>query len=172
MTHPVEKKTSYDDAQLPVPIDKVTLERDPDGQFRASWEGHTTHVRVLACFPWSKPTDYVSLRDEKEREIALIRSMADLDASKRAVVEQALAESAFVLTITKIDVLEEEYEIRHWEVITKQGPRKFQTKRDEWPRQLHTGGLLIRDVAGDLFYIPSPADLDPASQKRLQVYVD
>jgi hypothetical protein len=32
-------------------------------------------------------------------------------------------------------------------------PWRFQTPRDEWPREVPGGGLLIRDVAGELYFI-------------------
>jgi hypothetical protein len=34
------------------------------------------------------------------------------------------------------------------------------------------GGLLIRDVAGDLFFIADPRTLDRRSQKLLWAYID
>jgi hypothetical protein len=34
------------------------------------------------------------------------------------------------------------------------------------------GGVLIRDVAGDLFYVPRPAALDARSRALLDVFVD
>ena len=37
--------------------------------------------------------------------------------------------------------------------------RTFQTRLDHWPCELPGGGLLIRDVAGDLYYI-ADADRD------------
>ncbi len=55
---------------------------------------------------------------------------------------------------------------------TRQGARSFQTKRDEWPRKMPGGGLLIRDVAGDLFFVPEPTDLDSKSQGLVWVFID
>jgi hypothetical protein len=68
--------------------------------------------------------------------------------------------------------VEEEVEIRVWRVRTRQGARRFQTRRDDWPRTLPGGGLLIRDVAGDLFHVPDPDALDRTSQERLWAFVD
>jgi hypothetical protein len=83
-----------------------------------------------------------------------------------------LAEAAFGLEVTHVDSIEEEFEIRNWRVRTRQGPRTFQTHRDEWPRAVDGGGFLVHDVAGDLFRIPPDAELDEESRKRLRVYVD
>ena len=161
----------YADA-IPVAPERVRVRRGDDGQFTATWDGHTAVVYVCRSFPWTEPGRYISLRDDKDREIALVGHLDELVEDSRAAVELALAEAAFVLEITRIDDLQEEFEIRNWRVQTRQGPRTFQTRRDDWPRKVGRGGLLVRDVAGDLFHIADPSELDPASRKRLAVYVD
>ena len=70
-----------------------------------------------------------------------------------------------MLDIERILAVEEELEIRIWKVETREGPRTFQTARDEWPRPLPGGGLLLRDVAGDLYLVPQAAELDRTSRK-------
>ncbi len=150
----------------------IELRRSEDGQLILKKGKQETPVELRRCFPWSEPSRYFSLRDEDENEMALIESMDRLDPASREVLEQAAAERGFVFIITAIDQIEEEFEIRVWKVMTKQGPRQFQTARDEWPHDVPGGGLLIRDVAGDLFHIPDPDGLDEASQTRLWAFID
>ncbi len=170
---PDKKPTcEYSEADLPVAPKRVQVKRDADGQYTASWDTFSAVVRVNRCFPWTNPERYISLRDDKDQEITLIGQLADLDMDSRAAVEQALAEAGLVLEITRLDLLEEEFEIRNWKVQTRQGPRTFQTRRDEWPRKVGRGGLLVRDVAGDLFHIADANALDRASRKHLEAYID
>ena len=63
-------------------------------------------------------------------------------------------------------------EIRQWTVETAHGPRSFQTHLDDWPRVLPGGALLIRDVAGDLYRLPEPRELDRESRELLWAFVD
>jgi len=63
-------------------------------------------------------------------------------------------------------------EIRHWRVDSRQGARACQTRLDAWPRLLPHGGLLIRDVAGDLYQVADPAALDRQSRALLWAFVD
>jgi len=77
-----------------------------------------------------------------------------------------------VFVVTAVTEIEEEVEIRTWRVATRQGVRTFQTRLDEWPRPLPGGGLLIRDVAGDLYRIDDLAALDAKSLELLWAYVD
>jgi hypothetical protein len=158
--------------QAPPARGRLRLERRADGQLWAVGGRDETPVRVTRCFPWSDPARFVSLRDPEDEEVALLREPAQLDSESRRVLEAALAEAGFVLEIQRIDEVEEEIEIRSWKVRTHQGPRSFQTKRDEWPRPVPGGGLLVRDVAGDLFYVRDPEALDPRSRELLWVFVD
>ena len=57
-------------------------------------------------------------------------------------------------------------------VLCAQIERSFQTALDAWPRDTPTGGILIEDVAGDLFRLPPLAELDPKSQKKVWAFVD
>jgi hypothetical protein len=134
--------------------------------------GRRTAVGVHRCFPWSEPGQFLSLRDEDDREVALIVNLDDLEAGSRSALRQALLEAGFVLTVTRITDVDEEVEIRTWAVETEQGPRSFQTRLDDWPWKVPGGGIVIRDVAGDLYHIPEPDTMDQRSRKWLWAFVD
>ena len=163
---------SYKDTPLPVETASARVRRNKDGQFAVDWDGHGAIIRVVRCFPWTDPGRHISLRDDENREILHITDLEDLDKESRENVERALDEAGFLLEVTRIDAIEEEFELRNWRVLTEQGPRTFQTKRDEWPRQVGRGGYLVRAVAGDLFHIPNPDTLDAASRKMILLYLD
>jgi len=150
----------------------VSLEQRPDGRLWAIRGDEERAVWVRRCFPWSEPGHYLSLRDSDEEEFALVRDPAELDAPSRAALETALAMAGFVFEITRVLEIEEEVEIRRWRVETKQGARVFQTRLDDWPRALPHGGLLIRDVTGDLYHLGRPAALDRHSRALLWAFVD
>src|SRR6185503_13607538 len=105
----------------------LSLEQRPDGRLWAVRGDEERAVWVRRCFPWSEPTRYLSLRDGDEEEFALVRDPADLDEASREALEGALALAGFVFEITRVLEIEEEVEIRHWRVETRQGPRAFQT---------------------------------------------
>ena len=166
MTHTLELEPNTAGA------DDLVLRGTGDGRLVAVVEGAHVPVRLRQCFPWSEPHRHLSLRDAEDREVALVEDPAALaDAESRGALEAALAEAVFVLEVTRVAAIEEEVEIRHWRVETKQGPRVFQTHLDDWPRTLPLGGLLIRDVAGDLYRL-EPERLDARSQELLWAFVD
>ena len=153
-------------------MSELKLERRVDGQLWALLNGEALPVRVYRCFPWSDPGRFVSLRDDDDRELAMVSELGDLDPESRRVLEGALAEAGFVLHVTRVLAVQEEVEIRTWRVETRQGPRTFQTRLDDWPRDVPGGGLLIRDVAGDLYHVPDPEALDDVSRALLWAYSD
>jgi hypothetical protein len=139
---------------------------------RATVDGAVRVVHVHRCFPWSEPGRFLSLRDGDDEEVILIESLDGLDGGSRAVLEAALVEAGFVLEVTSILDVEEEVEIRRWQVETRQGTRSFQTRLDEWPLEVPGGGIVIRDVAGDLYHVARPDDLDERSRNWLWAFVD
>jgi len=156
----------------PIATREPRLERRRDGQLWLSFDGRSEAVWISRCFPWSARARFISLRDDERSELVLIDNPATLDTASRETLEDALVEADFVLDVVRIEGIDEEIEIRSWTVETRQGWRRFQTRRDEWPRVVPGGGVLIRDVAGDLYYIRKPAELDRKSGELLAVFID
>lgn len=152
--------------------DALELRNHGDGRLVAEVGGRTVAVKLRQCFPWTEPTRHISLRDDEDKEVVLVEDPASLDEESRQALELALAEAGFVLEVTRVLDIDEEIEIRQWKVETKQGLRSFQTHLDDWPRVLPTGGLLIRDVAGDLYRLADPATMDRKSRALLWAFVD
>ncbi len=151
---------------------KLRLFRDEADRLLVEKDGHVTAVHLRQCFPWSRPGEYIALCDEQQREIALISNPAQLDETSRGVFEAALAAAGFVFRVRQLVSMETEFEIRNWKVITQQGPCTFQTVLDDWPRRLPDGGLLIKDVSGNLFAVPPADQLDKNSREVIWGFLD
>lgn len=155
-----------------VNLSELRVSRAQDGRYRAAWANQECLVRVGTCFPWSAPGTFVSLRDEEDREVALIPSLDEVDTESRVVLQMALREAAFAFEITHVERVRKEFEIRHWVVTCVEGQRSFQTKVDDYPQLLAPTGLLITDVAGDVFVIHDWKALDKHSRKQIALFVD
>ena len=151
--------------------ESLRLHTADDGRLIAHTKGGLVAVRVRQCFPWSEPHRHLSLRDPEDKEIAFVEDPASLGETSRDALERAVAEAGFVLEVTRVVSIDEEVEIRQWLVETRHGPRSFQTHLDDWPRVLPGGGLLIRDVAGDLYRLRVAA-MDKHSRDLLWAFVD
>ncbi len=148
------------------------IRRDGDGTLHIIREGKPVPVMLRPSFPWSASTRFISLRENENKEIYLINRLEDLDDESRQAVEASLAESTFTLEVTAIKKIKKEFDLRLWTVETKQGPRRFQTKLDDWPRNLPDGGMVICDLSGDLYLIANPDDLDRKSARLLWSFRD
>lgn len=151
---------------------ELRLEKRADGLLWAVKDGTERAVTVRRCFPWSEPLRHLSLRDANDEEVTVVVHPAELDEPSRRVLEEAVREAGFAFTITRVLEVEEEVELRHWRVETRQGRRTFQTRLDDWPRPLPGGGFLIRDVGGDLYRLENPQQLDKKSRELLWSFVD
>jgi Domain of unknown function (DUF1854) len=168
----VRRKNAGIHAKTGGSAESLVLERGEDGRLTAV-VGETRHVvHVGRCFPWSEPMSFLSLRDDDGNEIALVRHPSDLEESSRRALEDALAEADFVFDVTSVIAIDEEVELRDWRVCTRQGDRSFQTRLDDWPRTLPGGGLIIRDVTGDLYKLGDPRTMDRRSRSLLWAFVD
>ena len=76
-----------------------------------------------------------------------------------------------MLDVVRVLSVEEEFELRSFSVDTLQGPRRFQTPLDGWPRELENGTLLIEDVFGDLYRVQDPSRLDEKSRRLLAAFI-
>jgi hypothetical protein len=160
-------------------LDKPSFElyRRADGRLvlrRENGENEITEtpVQVACCFPWSRPYEFISLRDDKGHEQKLVDDLHELAAPIRALIEDELVQRNFMPRIIGIEAITDEIELFHWKVITNVGPRNFLTRRSDYPRKLANGDVLIKDVSNDLYLIPKPKSLDAKSLKLLWVYLD
>ena len=152
--------------------EELPLRTAGDGRLVAIVNGDAIPVRLRQCFPWSEPGRQLSLRDDDDREVALVEDPETLSEESRLALDLALADAGFVLEVVRVVSIEEEVEIRQWTVETAHGRRSFQTHLDNWPRALPAGGLLIRDVAGDLYRLAAPRVMDRRSRELLWAFVD
>src|SRR5580765_3161640 len=97
-----------------------TLRIATDGRLVVMVDGAPVPVRLRQCFPWSEPGLHLSLRDDEEREIAIVDDPTLLEPDSRRALEHALAEAGFVLEVTRVLDIDEEIEIRQWTVETLQ----------------------------------------------------
>ena len=152
--------------------DALPLRTAGDGRLVAIVNGRAIPVHLRQCFPWSEPGRQLSLRDDEDREVVLVEDPNALEELSRRALEVALTDAGFVLEVVRVVSIDEEVEIRQWTVETVHGRRSFQTHLDRWPRALPMGGLLIRDVAGDLYRLASPKAMDRRSRELLWAFVD
>jgi hypothetical protein len=82
-------------------------------------------VRLARAFPLSRADEYIGLRDEKDKDIGMMRTLMGIDRDSRKLIDEELARRYFVPCVQKIINLTEEAGNVTWEVETDKGRRKF-----------------------------------------------
>lgn len=142
-----------------------------DDRLFLNTEGKLIEVHIKSCFPWSNEAEFLSFRDQDDNELMLLQKITDLLEEDQATVRRFLVQSNFTIKILRINNVEEDVEIRSFDVETSIGTKLFQTKLEDWPDIMSDGRILIKDLSGDLFLIESPENLDSKSQKLLNPYI-
>src|SRR2546426_3850223 len=123
--------------------------------------------------PKNPLTDQQIVEEFAKRGVKIARrTVAKYRDQLNILPARALVAAGFVFEVTRVIAIDEEVEIRHWRVETREGARTFQTRLDDWPRLLPHGGLLVRDVVGDLYHLADPKALDKRSRALLWAFVD
>ncbi|MAE65607.1 MAG: hypothetical protein CMJ18_15165 [Phycisphaeraceae bacterium] len=152
-------------------MSELHLQRNEQGDLVLERPGESpvTPVRVVRCFPWSMPDRYISVRDpEKGVELALIVDPATVDERTRRLIDEELAAQDFVPRITKVERVDDRFEVTAWQMQTDRGAVELQIKSSDDIRYLEDRRVLFRDHAGGLFEIPDLAALDEQSQQLVE----
>ena len=150
---------------------KVKLYQKDNGLIYFNDGNGEVEVQVKQCFPWKHPQEYISLRNQDDKEVYLINNLLDLPTPYQKLIAKQLQQSMFVLDVVKIFSIEEDVELRRFHCLTEQGERTFQTKLEDWPEVINNNEILIEDLAGDLFRIHNWMMLDKKSRSFLSPYV-
>jgi len=130
-----------------------------------------SEVFLKPLFPWSSPDKFISLRDDKDKEIHLIEDLGELNENERSAIKNSLEEMDFTMKIVSVLSIEEDIELRRFKVQLTSGLRQFQTKLDEWPRTTNDGSIHFEDLFGDQYVISDLSKLDKDSLKALKPYI-
>lgn len=128
------------------------------------------NLRPVRLFPLTEPQHWVSLVDEKGREVASIEDLTTLDAEQRGAIESALKRRDFVPVVRRITAIKRATDGHDWHVETDRGPTVFRLETDESIQSLGGTRLVIFDKSGTRYLIPDVAALDRESRRKLERY--
>lgn len=119
-------------------------------------------------FPVSRLEEYITLLDSEGVEVAIIRSLSDLNKESREVIEYSLNDYYLVPHITKIVSITEKYGTLHWSVETDRGPKEFDIRnRNHDVKAYSDGRVRVRDSDDNRYVIEDYRRLDNHSKNQL-----
>lgn len=123
-------------------------------------------------FPITRPNVYVTLLGEGDREIALIRDLAEIDEASREALEACFAEFYRIPRITRVVEARAQFGSLTWTVYTDHGgPITFRFRFRSDITVMRGGRVIVRDSNDNRYEIPNVNDLDANSKKLLFPYL-
>ncbi|HQM95812.1 MAG TPA: DUF1854 domain-containing protein [Clostridia bacterium] len=130
------------------------------------------NVEPRRLFPISGLRKYITLLDNDEKEVAIIRNLDSLMDDSKKAVEQCLNEYYLIPKITKVYEVKEVSGNINMHVLTDKGERKFEI----WHRYndikiIHGTRMLFRDMADNRYEIEDIDKLDKSSRIKLGTFI-
>lgn len=122
-------------------------------------------------FPVSNPENYITLLDEKEKEKALIKSLASITKESREAIEGCFGDYYMIPQITAVLAVEDKLGTLKWKVMTDRGEVSFRIRnRHSDIKVLDGNRLFVRD-SNDNRYLSDLDSLDKASMRLIFSYL-
>ena len=135
-------------------------------------------VMILRAFPVTNPDEFLCVREPETRkggrpkEIGMIRHMTDFDEPTQRLFLEELDRRYFSPVLLKITSCKEKFGYSYWEAETDAGHVTFILNNPFMNiRLLEDGRIFINDIDGNSFVIPDPKKLDPASYRKIEMYL-
>lgn len=129
-------------------------------------------VFLSRIFPHDLPNDFISVSDEEQNEIGIIRSLDIYDEESREFMKKELERKYFSAKILKILNVEERFGNSTWTVETPQGMR-IMTLKDTFKSIIRVSDdrAIVIDEDANRYEIESLASLDKASFRRIELFL-
>ena len=130
--------------------------------------------RAFLCrqFPFDFLWEFISVMNEEQEEIGIIRRLDDFSGEGRELLEGELNRRYYAPVIEEILQVKERYGFSYWRVKTKEGEVRF-TLHDTYRSIIKAGEnrLIMLDVDGNRFEIPDVSALNRKSYKKIELYL-
>jgi len=135
------------------------------------------HVVLRRIMPIDQPLHYISVADDDDKEIAIIKSVAELQGEQREIVEQELDNRYYSPQVLDVMSVRDKlgYVYMEMRLRNKQGKEydKSCAVKDVSRniRMLSSTSIIIFDVDGNRYVVPDLGALNKQSLRRLDTYL-
>ena len=122
-------------------------------------------------FPLSDLDHYITLLDEDEKEVALIKSLDEISSESRDSIDACFSDYYMIPMITEIIKVDDKFGALSWTVMTDRGRIKFSIRNRHSDIKCYDGvHLLVRD-SNDNRYLSDVSKLDKKSIRKIYSYL-
>ena len=135
-------------------------------------ESYEGRVHLCREFPFELEWEFISVMDERQSEVGIIRSVSLFAGVGEELLRTELSRRYYAPVVDKILSVKERYGFSYWRVQTSEGNVSF-TLHDTYRSIIRAGGgrVVLLDVNGNRFEIPNVEALDRKSYKKIELYL-
>jgi len=135
------------------------------------------HIVLRRIMPIDQPLHYISVADTENKEIAILKSVAELEKAQREVVEQELDNRYYSPQVLEIMSVRDKLGYVYMEMRLKNKQGKEYDKScaikdvSRNIRMLSSNSIIIFDVDGNRYVVPELSALNKQSLRKLDSYL-
>ena len=135
-------------------------------------DGKEQRVALCRQFPMDMLWEFISVLNEEEQELGIIRALSSFEEDTRGLLESELEKRYYIQRIKRILSVKEQFGFSYWRVQTEEGEVRF-TLRDTFRSisSVNKSRVFFSDVQGNRFEVERIEDLDPKSRRKLELYL-
>lgn len=126
-------------------------------------------LQVVRTLPLTRPSEWIVLREEDDREIGVLQSMDELEPGDRALLQEELQRLYLRARVTAIHRAEARFGIITWDLETEFGRKMVYVRDRQNIRPLADGRVILIDIHDGRYEIPPLDELDEASRHWLEI---
>jgi hypothetical protein len=134
--------------------------------------GEACRVKLCRQFPFDLPWEYISVLDEHDAELGILRRVDLFDAETEQILRGELERRYYAPKLISIRSVKEKYGFSYWKATTDEGEISF-VLQDTHRSILRVNDerIFFSDVDGNRYEIPALSRLDEKSRRRLELYL-
>ncbi|MFC4776135.1 DUF1854 domain-containing protein [Paenibacillus sp. GCM10023252] len=147
---------------------QLTLSYDREGELVASRSDQSiAGIKLVRCYPFSYPSEYISVRDDQDDEWHFIPSLDELDEQSRGIAEAELNRYYLIPTIERISSIRRRNGGWEWTVETSFGPAAIMLDNlHENMTEVRSYCYILSDEQGRKYQIDEPHLKDDHTRKQ------
>ena len=129
-------------------------------------------VKLSRILPFTDPFRYIAVADMDNKEIGIIRDIAELPEEQQALIKKELGSRYYCPTLTQIETIREKMGYFYFDVVIGDFKKVFAVKDiSRSIKQLDEQRIIITDVDGNRYLIPDIWSIDAKSRRKLEPYM-
>lgn len=151
---------------------KIDVDKLCTGTLDVKRKREYERVRLRRSFPFALTDEYISVLDEEQNEIGLIKELSVFPNEDIEIVRSELERVYYCPEILKINSVKERLGFAYFDVVCSTGRREIPLK-DVHRSMIRVGDdkIIIIDADGNRYTINSVGKLDAKSMKKLEMYI-